>query len=226
MAHNPTRLEPNVRKHRQCQIAELSWVFALFLGMCHLAGCEQQGVEGKLAPSHSVSHPEADLDWAMQRLERALNLHQASAEVGLRIKRDMSFEYQAPDSSGPVPRAVVHVNTHTMLLHDSLAAPKTTARSKADDDPDRDLIEHDLFGSDPLAKTSDAILENFTNVDPDDPVVKKLLLHEPTADVHVPPRRLQELRTFDLVYKQGKWQLDKEPESELERSWFKYALEN
>lgn len=192
MAHNPTRLEPNVRKHRQCQIAELSWVFALFLGMCHLAGCEQQGVEGKLAPSHSVSHPEADLDWAMQRLERALNLHQASAEVGLRIKRDTSFEYQAPDSSGPVPRAVVHVNTHTMLLHDSLAAPKTTARSKADDDP----------------------------------VVKKLLLHEPTADAHVPPRRLQELRTFDLVYKQGKWQLDKEPESELERSWFKYALEN
>ncbi len=53
-----------------------------------LAGC------GASQPSNSPipPTPEVDLEWAMMRLQHALDLHQSSERIGLRIKREMRYD--------------------------------------------------------------------------------------------------------------------------------------
>ncbi len=210
------------RKFILARVNSLTW-FLILLGFTNFAGCGQNETKHESAAPQALSDAEADLEWAMKRLQRALDFHQSSTEAGLHIKREMNYEYKAADSTNSVPTAVVNVKTLTVLKAEVFAEKNNEDLSKNNENKESNKPEVNLL--DPLADPSDAFSENFTNIAPDDEVIKKILKRKPAIDAQVAPRSMKEISTFNLVYQHNSWQLDKLPESELERTWFEYALQ-
>ncbi|MCG8451261.1 MAG: hypothetical protein MI725_16975 [Pirellulales bacterium] len=158
----------------------------------------------------------------MERLQRALDLHRSTDRSGLHIKREMSYQYQAPNSSQSNPTAVVTIDSLTVFLHDRTTSPKPKTPSQPEAGENLQLQDFNL--DDPFAQSGDAEFSNFLNRD--QAYIPEENQPALTVDAPVPARRKKESKTFDLVYRQGKWQLKKEPEGEYERSLFQYALED
>ena len=223
-ASGPSRIQAAFLHWRSAVFICVSTVGFCSVVFCSIVGCGQPGHSKVETPP--LSTPEADLEWVMKRLQRALDISQSAAQTGLSIKRNMSYEYLAPDSSSTVHTAVVKVNTTTIFRHNIVTLKKQKAPLDTNEDQGVNLNDPLTNLLDPLADSGDEFTNNFTNVGPEDKVIKKFLKGKPTVDAHVPPRRLKELKTFNLVYLKGKWQLEKPTESELEQSWFQYTLEN
>jgi len=195
----------------------LPWALGLFFLACGLASC----ADTKSDPVQPVSTPKADLELAMARLQRALDLSRPSRRSGLRIKRDMRYEYLAPDSPEANHTAVVSIDTLAIYLPNRPAAKEPTDPTDASQsNVTLDSLLLDSAGTDPFSDPD----AGYFAVAQHDAAGKQW--KRPVADARVPDLRQEESQDFHLVHRQGKWQLENEPEVPHERLWFNYALGN
>ena len=196
---------------------------SILLGLfCGILGCGSSSLSGPpIEPS--PDKPKHDLDYAMERLQHALSLYRPSGNSGLRIKRDMQYDYQAPTPSKPDPTATVTINSLTIFQHNQLSSskPKSTKEKKSKDD-NKNLVGLDPALIDPYLEDGDE--EYFELRDKNQAIIAENERTALSANARVKARRKQETKEFKLVYKQDKWQLLERPEVEHEALWFEYAL--
>ncbi len=181
----------------------------LFLSLA-LVGCGQD----QSRPRQLAASPEADLDWAMQRLQRALDLSKPSGETGLLSKRAMRYRYQGPTATQPDPTAVVTIDTITVFRHDKFSPPDTSAA--AAEQPSPLTLAEEL--ADPASLEQQAYLQRQQELQGGRPT------RSAVVDTPVPVRRKEESKKFHLVFQDGAWKLTDVPEVSYERLWFEYAL--
>ena len=191
-------------------------VFLLLL-MFNGLGCDQPFKERSTLES-SGNSVEEDLEWAMDRLQRALDL-QASGGAGLRIKREMKYEYHPPADEQSLARATVTIETTSAFLHKrNTKPPKKETRPLGYFDKDDPLNELDPNATSAEREEYEA---SQWLVSEDDKIMKKADL---TVQASIPPRKKKETKKFQLVYKEDRWQLVTTPEGEYEQGLFTYAL--
>ena len=186
----------------------LPWMLAISIFTCSLLGCDRRA-----GPALTVSDPKTELKWIMQRLASAIQIYPPSGGSGLHIKREMRFEYQAPDALRANPTAVVIIDTSTAYLYErpSRQQPEDSLKSSEANAPLSPGIS-----ADPLADPDAEFLDDIYPA----PTLKQT----PTTTAPVPELHKQESATFHLIYMHDQWQLEQEPESDLDRQFFKYAL--
>jgi len=178
-------------------LRRLPWVLALLVVQ---EGCERRVPVGP-APVVVGNSPEAKFDWAMMRLKRALDLVRPLGHGGLRVDRKLSYELHPPRASGSGYTAQVIIESKTAYRHE---LPSTDQQANGSD---RDAKA--LLGNRPVEKTKE-------------PEGDKVLNSQETR-LEIP--RISDQKAYDLAYLEGRWQLQTEPESDYERMWFEYALE-
>jgi|GEM_PF-4999960 len=177
-------------------------------GLQLLVGCEASDLDPSPATIVSES-PEKEFAWGMERLNRALHFR-PSGTSGLSITdRQVSHELLAPDQQNPNYRARVIITTKTAYLHDKRQSPQKKLAKKKENAP---IID------DPLA-------------DPEDELAKVLEIPgtgpqtEGALSARIEPRSTVSETVFELVYREGKWQLTEQPEKTHEQLWFEYAFD-
>ena len=188
------------------------WLLVLLWG--GFVGCGQAPATTQQV---SVSPAEADLDWAMQRLQRALDLSKPTGRTGLLSKRKMRYAYQAPRVAQANPTAVVTIETLSIFLHGKFSPqPKDTSAEAHEQ-------ETALVPPEEFADPGNPEQADYANQQP--AFQPGTLANPAIVDTPVPPRRKEESKTYHLVFQNGKWRLLNEPEVAHERLWFEYALQ-
>jgi len=174
-------------------------------------GCESSRSEVSDS-KQSDDRAKADFDWAMERLRRAIETFTPSGNLGLSIKRELSYEFIPPNSSQSNYTARVVVDSKTAYK------PKRFY-SATDEEP----------ASGPQAAGS-AFAEELQAKRANDPTGLQgdfavgLPRKAPIVDPLVSAPSIKERIVYELVYRDERWQLETQPESKHERLWFEYAL--
>lgn len=167
-------------------------------------GCEPTPIA--VPPAPPISTPQSKLEWAMERLERALEEFQPPQSVGLRMKRSMAYEFIPVDPAHPHPTALVTIESKTMYLPDEPVQQED--KQEEEEEPAFEPIidpEEEDNGLPPLR-------------------VPKVRVQEPLTAAPSPSPSIESRTTYELNFIDDRWQLQSEVESESERNWFEYAL--
>jgi hypothetical protein len=166
-------------------------------------GCGDSGTEQK-AKTEPEDTAKEDFDWAMERLQQALDTSGSVARLNLRVKRDLSYELLPPDGS----RANY--------------AARVTIKTRSDYIPDAPIIPQ----SDEDAQPSDLALDTAEDsTDPLDPT-QNLRTKQPLfAELPTRIPNIEETKVYELAYLEKRWQLQTELESDHEKMWFEYSLQ-
>ena len=170
------------------------------------SGCDNSG-----AVQTTVADPKADLDWVMKRLDHVLQPGGQGGAQGIRVlDRDLQYELIPPRDEQTQHTAHVTVTTKTTFL------PQPSTEPKQDKKP-KDKTELPFEINDPLAPKPEDTAEIL-----DLPGIGPQIDNAKPAAVE--PKVLETISEFDLIYRDDRWQLTKQPELEHERYWFEYAL--
>ena len=185
--------------------------FVLSLAGLPQPGCQRQ-VPTSTPPVVQRLTPQSKLEWVAKRLQRAFELGKPPRLAGIRVEHTMSYQFKEPsDSSGPCQATVVIVTrTENTLL------PKRAQDRKA------------RQGADPETKSAAGVKDrtpafqeshgNDGKATPDNPPQKSSSGMPKVAVV-------QQQQSFELVYRDDRWQLAQAVNSDPERLWFQYALQ-
>ncbi len=166
-------------------------------------GCE--GPSRVPSAAKKLEHsPEAEFDWAMERLQRALDRFQPAAHLGLRIKRDLSYQLIPPDKPQFNYSAQVTIKSKTFY--------KSENRILVEEEEPEPLAGDANFAADSEGDPLSSFRENS---------IKKPMI----VSSQGPAPRIDETRVYELAYSDGRWQLNTQPETKYEQMWFQYALE-
>ncbi|NOY29617.1 MAG: hypothetical protein GXP28_05405 [Planctomycetes bacterium] len=162
----------------------------------------------------SDDRAKADFDWAMERLRRAIETFTPSGNLGLSIKRELSYEFIPPNSPQSNCTARVIVDSKTAYRPKRFYPAADEELSVDPKAVDNAFTEEELQAkraNDPTGLQDDFVV----GLPPKAPIVDPL--------VNAPSR--EERIVYELVYRDKRWQLETQPESEHERLWFEYALQ-
>jgi len=199
---------------------------AIFIG-----GCGDNGSGSRVFPSAAkddsdpTERAKEDFDWAMERLHRAVQSFRPASSLGMRVQREMTHELQLADNPNEPHRAVVTISTKTFYDHEPASDEngnedakkeqqkqnKKKNKSQQSDGENAFLLSGD--------ESQQEVFESMEEIPELESAVPKIV--EPKLE----PRTLEEKDEFDLIYKDGQWQLVTQPEVEHVRMWFEYALE-
>ncbi len=179
----------------------------------------------KLPEQVQADAAEREFNWAMERLDRALQDFRPRGKGVLRVSRDMKFQLIPPNKETPQFTAQVTVQTTSTYIHDQAFSTlqQNRAKVKAQQKRAEPLWNDPLDPNSPLGKSIDnplaetyvAQMEEIT-AESDVPL---------TPEARVSNRQRVEKKTFDLIYKDQRWQLQTELDKDYERLWFEYALQ-
>ena len=167
--------------------------------------------------------PEGKFEWAMQRLERAVLDFTSGQRSGLHIgNREIAHELFPPtaDSKRYTARVVI-----------------TSEQSYVPSEPLGSIDEEEILEK--RRREIKRFNERAGIEDPEDtefdPIARRFQsqMDDLTARHSGPTRRFNNLDTpelkveqvYELVFRENRWQLETEVETEHERLWFDYALE-
>ena len=178
-----------------------------------LPGCSNSEPNQTVEPSKTPD-PKAEFEWVVKRLEHALETFSPSGSMGLRAKRELSYELFPPSDSHSEYKARVIITSKTFYKpeYKSLQESKPKEEPKAVD-PD---VYDALLGQDPLYDPLDNPEEFRTELGVKEPLVPR---------TPVPAPRIDDQQVFELVHNDGKWRLTEQPESKSAQNWFNYALQ-
>ena len=171
-----------------------------------------------------TSTPSGEFDWAMQRLERAVIEFQPSSRDGLQSgKRTVKYKVFPPESETDHYTARVVIETETIyLLEDPLDSAEEEREARRRERA-RKNFEQQVNADD---SNSDAEF---------DPLQQKFLsqMEKIAAESRVPrgPEPILETpqmsyrKIYELAYLEDRWQLQTKTETDYERLWFEYALQ-
>ncbi|WP_148076026.1 hypothetical protein [Bythopirellula goksoeyrii] len=173
-------------------------------------------------PAERFSNPaEADFDWAMDRLNHAIEMFHPPSSLGIRVTRDMDYELFPPNAEHSNYTARVTVTTKTIYVHGKPVSPsknRREAQEKAKKQKAEEQAERDPFalpGEEPITGTT-TIDDEIAQID-QDPAT--------TIDPSIPPQEIELKEEFDLEYKDGTWKQLNRAEEEHIQLWFDYALQ-
>ena len=183
-----------------------------------LSGCQKQSPT--LTPAHAPRNtPRFQLEWVVKRLERAFDLGRPSRASGIRVAHSMSYQFKEPSESTNGYQATVVIRTRTENTFLPRHDPGGEAGQVSEGVPKIEVLRSigvqdqatsfpganrpDLVEGDAISGNSQGILSGTGRV----------------------PASIQEQQSFELVYQDDRWQLAQELETDLERLWFQYALQ-
>jgi hypothetical protein len=181
-----------------------------------IAGCDASP-SGTTTKKKSKSNAEIDFEWAMQRLRRAVEDFTPRASLGLRVKRELSYELLPPDASQPNYTARVTIKSITKYKPDR-QNPARDEKPKPDRKSNR-LADEDTFAANSPpegAEGSTAFYDDDQEFRASKPMFVDSLIEAPS---------LKEQIVYELVYQEKRWQLVTQPEAKYEQMWFDYALQ-
>lgn len=183
--------------------------FAFFLILAATLGCSNQDAN-KESLAVVEEDPEGEFAWGMERLERTLRLHRPTGAEGIITTSTLEHELTPPDDDNPRYTARVTILTKSSFMHGRREFKKEIKQIK-----ERKALEfEDLLDS----KKKDEPIE-----------IVDIPGAGPQASTEFVPsvesRSLDKKTVFDLVYRDGRWQLTKQPELKHELLWFKYAFQ-
>lgn len=188
----------------------LAAVFSLGLAT---TGCESDA--DRVAIEQSPEEiAEEELQWSMERLERALKMQEDSPSMGLRFKRTLDYEFLPPEKKGGPIRGEVSITSVTIFHHQQFTGDPDT-KQPTEEEPKRSVAEQVLDDPTGIRDEYADEMVNIPGVGPKAPAA---------PEARIKPRRKKETKVFGMTYTDGSWQLDDEPEEEYERLWFEYAL--
>lgn len=203
------RLSPSAvqasAKPRKASLHAFCLAFAItsFLAGCGVSSEKQQQA------ADAKQTPQAEFEWGMERLDRALQMSKPSSADGLFTKRKMTHELFPPDENNESFTAKVTITTESSFIHGKRKVTKADNSKTASDG------EPEIF--DPLADKSEEL-----NKVVDIPGVGADAQRGATATVET--RSLDKEAVFDMAYLDDKWKLISEPEHKYEQLWFEYAF--
>lgn len=174
-----------------------------------LPGCGESSSKSPKQQAAAETDPNAEFEWGMQRLDRALRLSRPSTSDGLFTERKMSYEVFKPSGDTDHHTAKVTITTESEFIHGKRKVDKKEA-SKTDQ-------KNELNYEDPREDKSGEVQElvDFPGVGPKAPKA---------SAPSIEPRSLENQVVFDLAYLDEQWQLQTEPEHTYEQLWFEYAF--
>lgn len=217
-------MEPQVRfiSYWGCFVIHVNLAFRLCSPLLLAVGISGCGFSESSRPnlSQSLFTPEEDLEWAIQRLRSALDVSSSSGGSGLHVKRKMNYKYNAPGANNSAPTALVTIESLSIFL--TKKSPPPEPKDAADKENDQNLFTPIPGLDDPFGEEDEDYQDLLLNQQHKGTKRKKRPI---AADANVPAPRKHETQEFRLVYREGKWQLEEEPEGEYEQALFKYALQ-
>ncbi len=177
---------------------------------CLSLGCGASGPSVPQSPQ-SIPKPEAEFEWVIRRLKRALDtFNPSSGALGLRAKRELDYKLILPTDLQPNYKARVTITSKTFFKPKFRPIEKHPEKTKQVVDPSEfdALLDNDL-------------LENYLD-NPDWSPREREIITEESA-VSMPS--ISSKKIFELTYLEGHWQLITPLESDRARNWFNYALE-
>ncbi len=176
-----------------------------------LPGCAGSATSTSNAPvAAEQKSPDAEFEWGMKRLERALRLSRPSTSDGMYTERSMDYELIAPNGETDYYTAKVTITTQTEFIHGKRESNKKTDEKKAESQQEpgyEDLLADDSEKVDTAAGVPEA-----------GPEAPKAFA------AAVEPRSIANESEFELAYLEEKWQLQTKPEHKYEQLWFEYAF--
>jgi len=161
---------------------------------------------------------EAEFDWAMERLQRAIETFTLPAGRDLRVQRNVSIEFFPPTGSETDYTAKVIVESQSVFqprrftsnTDDELKQAAEESRSEAAEN----FLEEEF--SDDHENDPTAYLDDYEESPQRQTAIVNPLVKAPS---------IKERIVYELAYRDERWQLISEPESEHEKLWFDYALQ-
>ncbi len=194
---------------------------AVALGLAALAlsntGCEpRRTTVAKAKPQkHSA---EVDFEWAMERLQRAVENFTPSGDLNLRVKRKFSYKLLPPSESQPLYTATVTVASVSKYnpLRQQPVVDELPKRDQLADlrDQESDFGEDSLFGGEDESATTPYV--NDRDIQGRNSIRVETLIKAPSV---------KSQSVYELIYKKRRWHLIDQPESKHEQMWFEYALQ-
>ena len=174
-------------------------------------GCEP---EMPMPPPRESTNPAEDsFYWAMERMEHAIERFRPSSSLGLRVKRELSYEIIPPQNQDDY-QARVTIATVTVYQHPAPGSGKEQPKKSADSQENLE-DPYVVPTGDPTGETAPVI----------PPVPKSQAKKRDVPDPPLPMQELKEQKEYLLAYDGNEWQLQDEDLDENERMWFDYALE-
>jgi hypothetical protein len=187
--------------HYQWIIKMRGLLFGLFLLGLFLVGCQEQTLtttKVQIQPST----PQSKLEWVARRLQHVFEMGTPSRLAGIRVEHILSYQLNEPSEPSADYHATVLIQTKT----------ENTIQSASRSTP----VEREGAGGQG-AEVQGAEVQATSTVGQNFHGGKRMI----DGDPHI----IQEKQSFELVYRNEQWQLVAELDTNPERLWFQYALQ-
>ena len=164
---------------------------------------------------------EASFEWAMERLQHAIEMSEPPSSLGIRSKRDIDSKLIPPNKENSNYTATVTITTKTVYNPGRLTSPRELQEKEQEHKKQQAAIEkakRDVFalpGEDPITGTT-TIDDQLGQVEQEEYEVPNPV---------VPKQELELKEEFNLEYVDGVWKQLNRAEEEHIQLWFDYALE-
>lgn len=179
----------------------------LLLTLLVCIGCGGSSAKQK-ETSLAKQTPEAQFEWGMERLDRALRMSKPSSADGLYTERKLSHELIPPNGENQQYTATVTITTEAEFIH---GRRKTEKKDKEEKE-----VEQNTEYKDPREQSAEVEkLIDFPGAGPKAPTAPAPIIES---------RSLDNETVFNLAYVDQQWKLTNEPEHKYEKLWFEYAF--
>jgi hypothetical protein len=167
-------------------------------------------------PKAFGSSAEEDFNWAMERMEHAMELFRPSSSLGLSVKRELDYDLIPPSETEVKFTARVTISTRSVFRADSPSAQVQKRRAEAKKEAAKIKLDNP-FNIPGEERSNDGIPM------PEVPIAE--FENPEIADPRIPTQQLKEKKDYFLEYSGGQWRLKTKDLEESEQMWFDYALE-
>jgi hypothetical protein len=187
--------------HYQWIVKMRGLLFGLFL-----LGCQEQTLtttKVQIQPST----PQSKLEWVARRLQHVFEMGTPSRLAGIRVEHILSYQLNEPSEPSADYHATVLIQTKTenMIQSASLSTPVEREGASGQGASGQGVSRHGAGG-----QATSTVGQNF---------------HGGKRTIGGDPHIIQEKQSFELVYRNEQWQLVAELDTNPERLWFQYALQ-
>lgn len=196
-------------RHRESRFTLGIFGLLLFAG-----GCEPEMPQPPLTESKNPA--EKSFNWAMERLEHALEKFRSASSLGLSVKRDLDYQLIPPKDDSANYTARVTISVKAVYRPEAPPSQRERAESEAKKDP-KELKLDNPYRIPGEAKEIEGIPI------PEIPPAEVAKIDVP--DPRLPTQKIEEKKDYLLEYIGDAWKLTTTEIEQHERMWFDYALE-
>ncbi len=164
---------------------------------------------------------EADFEWAMERLQHAIEMFQPPSNLGIRVIRNLDYQLTPPDAAHSNYTARVTITTKTIYSPGRSISPGEK-RKQQQEEAEKKAAERNAK-RDKFALPGEEPITGSTTIDDALEQIDRRPVE--IVDPSIPRQELELTEEFDLEYVDGEWKQLNRAEEEHIQLWFDYALE-